>query len=791
MKIAELIILAVQIFIIFFLLLPFLNVIISLLIPKKKLKKTNLKQYDFAAVITAYKETDITIPCVESILKQNYSNYIIYLVADECDTSSLNFNNDKVVVLKPAKKLGSKVKSIKHAIENFKRKHDAIIIFDPDNLAHPQMFSKINLYFNNGYKAVQGRRTAKNVDTLYACLDAMGEYYYNYVTKYAPYKLRSSSPIAGSGMALDYDLYVNHLNAQEIESNIHKVIVAEDKILQADIVAAGYKIAFAWDAIVYDEKVSSGAQVERQRTRWINSYFKYCARAIEIIFKGIFNFSWNQFLFGLNIFLPPLFLLILASLFFTVLTFFTDRVMFWAWLCALGVFFLNFNIALMLSNVEKEIWKSMWGIPLFMFNQIMALLKIKRSNKDFMETEHTAFLTIDEVLKQKGIKCAPGKIKILHAIRQGSFGGGETYLYNLVTNLDKNKFEPVVLSFSGGAMVDALRKKNITTHIVATEKPFDFAVFGKVKSLMEKECIDILHIHGTRAGSNTLWQALKKNLFAIYTVHGWSMHEGLNDLIIKIRLLSEKFLVTKSDLVICGSQSDINVGKQIQPKANFKLIYNSIDTDYYNPTPEVKNIREELGFTENDIVILFIARLTYQKDPKIFINAAKMVLNEYPTAKFLMVGDGDLKKSCIDLCKTLGIEDKIKFMPFRTDVKEVLSSCDIYVLPSLWEVIPLALLEAMAMKKACIASNINGTNEALKDNENGLMFKPGDFAELAKKILMLLNDKWLRENLGENARETVVKQFDLNKLVKENEEVYLSMSDLFKDVEKINEVKIN
>jgi hypothetical protein len=83
-----------------------------------------------------------------------------------------------------------------------------------------------------------------------------------------------------------------------------------------------------------------------------------------------------------------------------------------------------------------------------------------------------------------------------------------------------------VLSFSTGSMVDELRKANIKTHIVKTEKPFDFTIYSRVKRIMEKECIDLLHIHGTRAGSNTLVQALKMNLTSIYTVHGWSFHDG-------------------------------------------------------------------------------------------------------------------------------------------------------------------------------------------------------------------------------------------------------------------------
>ena len=773
MNLLQIILLAVQLFIIFFLLLPFFSLFFSLLIPRKKLKKNFDKKHDFAAVITAYKDIDIAIPCVDSILNQKYENYIIYLVADQCDISNVKFDNDKVVILNPAEKLGSKVKSIKHAIDNFKRKHDAIIIFDPDNLAHPQMFPKMNLFFNNGYKAVQGRRTAKNVDTVYACLDAMGEYYYNYVNKYAPYKLRSSSPIAGSGMAIDYKLYVEHLSHYEQDSD--KVIVAEDKLLQAEIVSKGHTIAFAWDAIIYDEKVSSGTQVERQRTRWINSYFKYSIKAVQIIFQGVINLSWNQFLFGLNIFLPPLFLLVLCSGFFFVLNFFIDKQMFIVWLCAIVVFILNFNAALLLSNIEKEIWKSMWGIPLFMFNQILALLKIKRSNKDFMETEHTKLITIDDVLKQKGISSTSDKIKILHTIRQGSFGGGETYLYNLVTNLDKNKFEPVVLSFSSGAMVNALNDANIKTYIVTTERPFDFTIYSKVKRIMEQECLDLLHIHGTRAGSNTLIQALSMNLTSMYTVHGWSFHSGISKLALNIRQLSEKFLLKKADLIVCGSQSDLSTGKALSPDSSFKLIYNSINTSLYNPEGDVENIREELGFTENDVIVLFIARLTYQKDPLTFVNAAKIVLDKIPDANFLIVGEGELRKDCVDLSKTLGIENKIKFMPFRKDVKNVLYSTDIYVLPSLWEVVPLALLEAMAMKKACIATNIKGTNEALKDGYNGLMFGTGNFVELADKIIALINDKELRTKLGNTARETVVREFDLKKLVSENEQVYSYM----------------
>ncbi|HXB90916.1 MAG TPA: glycosyltransferase, partial [Puia sp.] len=91
------------------------------------------------------------------------------------------------------------------------------------------------------------------------------------------------------------------------------------------------------------------------------------------------------------------------------------------------------------------------------------------------------------------------KIRILEGIRQGKIGGGESYLLGLVEHMDRSRFEPVVLSFTDGPMVERLRAKGIPAHVIHTEKPFDVRVWGKVKSLLEREEIDIVHAHGTRA----------------------------------------------------------------------------------------------------------------------------------------------------------------------------------------------------------------------------------------------------------------------------------------------------
>lgn len=382
----------------FYMVFPFITVIISLFIKERKFRTSN-NEVDFACIITAYKNIQIALPLVDSLLKQSYSNHLIYLVADGCDTSNINFSNSKVILLKPALQLSSKVKSIIHAIENFRRNHDAVVIFDPDNLAKNDFLSVLNNYMNTGFKAVQGQRTAKNLDTIYACADATGEIYKNYAERFVPYLLGSSPTIAGSGMAVSTDLFKEYLNCPDISENLkaNRVIAAEDKILQNFLVDKGYQIAFAKDALLYDEKISTGSQAQRQRSRWLYSYFENFEKSIIFIPKGLFGFNVNQFIFGLTTSSPPLFILLLSALATSVCAAFASKPLFTGLVSGMLIFTGNIFLVLMLSNAPSQIWKSLWSLPLFIFRQFLALLNMQQSRKDFMHTQHGKMLTLDQV----------------------------------------------------------------------------------------------------------------------------------------------------------------------------------------------------------------------------------------------------------------------------------------------------------------------------------------------------------------------------------------------------------
>ena len=133
--------------------------------------------------------------------------------------------------------------------------------------------------------------------------------------------LGSSTVISGSGMAVETDLYAAYLASPEIEQGKTqwKKMLQEDKILQNNLLYKDEKIVYAKNAIVFDEKVVSGEQVETQRSRWLFSYFQNLPNSSGLILKGLTRFSWNQFFFGLITIAPPLFILLFLSMVSAVL----------------------------------------------------------------------------------------------------------------------------------------------------------------------------------------------------------------------------------------------------------------------------------------------------------------------------------------------------------------------------------------------------------------------------------------------------------------------------------------
>ena len=364
------------------------------------------------------------------------------------------------------------------------------------------------------------------------------------------------------------------------------------------------------------------------------------------------------------------------------------------------------------------------------------------------------------------------KIRVLETIRQGKVGGGESHLISLIENLDRLQFDPIVLSFSDGPMIDRLHALGVENYVIPTEKAFDFAVFKKVRSLLEKNAIDVIHAHGTRAFTNVIWAARVLRIPVVYTVHGWSFHDDQNSIVKLIRVWSERFLVRQAQQTISVSLSDQLTGKKRFGTFDSIIINNGIDLEKFNKNLPTKDIRAEYGIEKEALVIGYILRITHQKNPIGMVEAFCQALKQFKDMRLLMIGEGDMKAQVLSRVKELGIEKYVHFDNFRQDVPDILKAIDIYCLPSLWEGLPIGLLEAMAMGKAVIATNVNGSREMVVHGENGLLIEPKDTSALADAIVQLHQQPALREKLQTQARRTVDERYNAKCMTQTVETVY-------------------
>lgn len=383
---------------------PFITVVIAQVLGKEKIVSRYFpeRKFDFACIITAYRNGAIARPLVESLLKQSHSRCTIYLVADDCPDFDFDISDDRLVLLRPESPLRLKIKSILYATGHFRHTPDYIVIFDADNLVHPGFLEEVNRYANGGYRCIQGRRTAKNLDTTYAALDSLGEHYKNYTERYVPHLLGCSAVISGSGMATETELYLAYLASPGVAEGQTKgkKMLQEDKILQNFLLRQDKKIAFARKAVVYDEKVSSGEAVETQRSRWLYSYFQNLPNATELLWLGITRFSFNQMYFGFVTFALPMFILIgmggvLVLLGISISPHGSEAVV-----AAIGIFIFNILWCLKLDHAPPAVWKSILSVPKFVWRQIIGLFKMTDPEKNFQPTEHKKLVSVDEVLEK-------------------------------------------------------------------------------------------------------------------------------------------------------------------------------------------------------------------------------------------------------------------------------------------------------------------------------------------------------------------------------------------------------
>ena len=415
--------------------------------------------------------------------------------------------------------------------------------------------------------------------------------------------------------------------------------------------------------------------------------------------------------------------------------------------------------------------------------------------------------------------------KILFIITQSQWGGAQKYIYDLATNLDKQKYNIIVAAGESKkeGLLTLFKDANIKTHFLkhlkrAINPYYDLRAIFEIVKLIRKEKPDIIHLNSTKAGilgslaaifirvSNSHYSHKNSHHShrIIYTVHGWVFNEPMSWWRKNLYLWLEKLTAKFKDKIICVSEYDYQIALKykIAPASKLVTIHNGIDLNKleFLPKKEVieyltqisshsepneeslchsepaKNLEILREYPQDDEkkIIGTIANFYPTKGLKYLIRAAKIICNlksETYNPLFVIIGDGPEYKNIESRIMNYGLNDKILLLGSISEAYKYLKAFDIFVLPSVKEGFPYAILEAMSAGLPIVATKMSGIPEIIKNNINGLLAPIKSPKALAKKIDNLLNDQKLNKKFSKNNLKDV-KRFSLKTMVEKTEKEY-------------------
>ncbi|PSB57221.1 glycosyltransferase family 4 protein [Chamaesiphon polymorphus] len=335
------------------------------------------------------------------------------------------------------------------------------------------------------------------------------------------------------------------------------------------------------------------------------------------------------------------------------------------------------------------------------------------------------------------------KLRVLLTIDEASLGGGQMHVLLLTKYLDRENFEVEIATEQTGWLVDEVRKLGTIVHPISIANKLSWKSYQSIRQLFSSHKFDIVHTHGGTAG---FWMrlvsiGLTDRPMMLHTYHGLHYLHILPGTIgfifqlIKrvIFRLIDRFLLKYTDRIICVCQSDYDraVAVKVAHPTNTSIVYNGIEIERF-ATPLDRDIaRRRFGFGASEFIFGNVGRLHTQKGHEYLLRAFAKLNN---SARLAIVGDGELRYESIGLADELKIERRVMFLGARSDIYEFLSAIDVFVLPSLWEGQPIALLEALAIGKPCIASAVDGIPEIITNGVNGYLVPPRNIEALTQAM---------------------------------------------------------
>ena len=366
------------------------------------------------------------------------------------------------------------------------------------------------------------------------------------------------------------------------------------------------------------------------------------------------------------------------------------------------------------------------------------------------------------------------RIRVVELLATGSSGGAQEHLYNLVTRLDRARYDVSVLSLSGGPGVRRLERTGVSV-CVLDEMSDDEAIAAVAAHLAAVEA-DVVHNHMYRAevvGTQAAWAlaaAGRPRPFVVGTVHSSRIRsEEDRDL---IRRLTPRMdhLVAVSRAIVRKLEDEGRVGAPIS------LIYNGVDLARYSEQGACPTLLSEYLIPAGAPIVGVVARLEAEKGHPTLLEAWPAVLGAAPDAHLLVVGEGSQRELLEAQASSLGLlngkSSSVTFTGRRDDVPAVTAALDVAVLPSYREAQGLSILEAMALSRPVVASAVGGIPEMIDDGRTGLLVPPHDPGALAAAIVRLIDNPELAAHIGRAGHDLVHERFCVEQMVRAVETIY-------------------
>lgn len=363
-----------------------------------------------------------------------------------------------------------------------------------------------------------------------------------------------------------------------------------------------------------------------------------------------------------------------------------------------------------------------------------------------------------------------GRVRVVEVMATGTNGGAQEHVYSLVTRLNPDCYDVRVVSLSHGSSVRRLEKAGIEVSVI--DEPDDRLAVQALAEQLAPFQPEVVHNHmyraeivGTRA-SLLLGEKGCQRPFIISTIHS-SRVRCVDD-----RQALRRLTPLMDRLVVVSRAIEEKIREEGRFGAPVSLIYNGVDLQRYNHQQPCCTLHDDYSIPEDSPIVGVVARLEAEKGHRTLLSAWPSVLEVHPEAWLLIVGEGSERDSLEAQAATLGVSDHVVFTGRREDVPAVTAALDVAVLPSYREAQGLSVLEAMALSRPVVASNVGGIPEMIEDGVSGLLVAPGDAPALAASINRLLSDHPYADMIARRGHDLVHDRFCIELMTNSVETIY-------------------